>query len=182
MSSASEPGTPGIAWRSDAPATAYLLGRGQIEQVNANPGHALAILVEARRHLGSARLLATTEDVAAAFVMAYDAARKALAAMLAVQGLRAKGGDGGHRVLGELMQAQLPEDKRLLREFDWMRQKRNDTEYREENRPTATMEDVNDAIPAAERIVTLGEQFVEEVRSRSAPPRETSSVADHDGA
>ncbi|GHH70405.1 HEPN domain-containing protein [Promicromonospora soli] len=176
MNSAREPGTTGIAWRPDAPATAYLLERGQIEQVNANPGHALAILAEARKHLGSAQLLATTDDVAAAFVMAYDAARKALAAMLAVQGLRAKGGDGGHRVLGELMQAQLPEDKRLLREFDWMRQKRNDTEYREENRPTATTDDVTDAIPAAERIVELGERFVEEINRRSASPRDISRL------
>lgn len=175
MKSASEPGSE-VAWRPDAPATAYLLGRGQIEQVNANPGHAAAILVEARKHLGSARLLATTDDVAAAFVMAYDAARKSLAAMLAVQGLRAKGGDGGHRVLGELMQAQLPENKQMLREFDWMRQKRNDTEYREENRPTASIEDVVDAIPAAERIVELGELFVAEIRSRSASPGDIPSA------
>lgn len=176
MDNASEPRTTGTAWRPDAPATAYLLERGQIEQVNANPGHALVILAEARKHLSSARLLATTDDVAAAFVTAYDAARKAMAAMLAVQGLRAKGGDGGHRVLGELMQAQLPESKRLLREFDWMRQKRNDTEYREENRPSATMDDVTDAIPAAERIVELGEWFVEEVGRRSASPRDVPST------
>jgi hypothetical protein len=48
-------------------------------------------------HLSSARILSTTEDAAAAFVTAYDAARKSLSAMLAVQGLRARGGDGGHR-------------------------------------------------------------------------------------
>ena len=37
-------------------------------------------------HLSSARILAATEDAAAAFVTAYDAARKSLSAMLAVQG------------------------------------------------------------------------------------------------
>jgi HEPN domain-containing protein len=105
---------------------------------------------------------------------AYDAARKALAAMLAVQGLRAKGGDGGHRVLGELMQAQLPEHKKLLREFDWMRQKRNDTEYREENRPSATIDDVTDAIPAAEQIVELGERFIREA-GQSGSPQDAST-------
>lgn len=175
VNSPSEQSAAELVWRPDAPATAYLLGRGQIELVKANPGHALAILAEARKHLGSARLLATTDDVAAAFVTAYDAARKALAAMLAVQGPRAKGGDGGHRVLGELMQAQLPESRRLLREFDWMRQKRNDTEYREENRPTATLEDVTDAIPAAERIVELAERFLEQIRGRSASARDVRS-------
>lgn len=138
-------------------ATAYLLGRGQIERVAPNPDHAMRILAEARRHLSSARLLATTDDVAAAFVTAYDAARKSLAAMLAAQGLRTKGGDGGHRVLGELMQAQLPDHKRALREFDWMRQKRNETEYSDPEKPTATTNDVADAIVAAERIVGLSE-------------------------
>lgn len=149
-----------IAWRRDAPATDYLIQRGQIERVEPNPDHARAVLEEARRHLASARLLATTDDAAAAFTTAYDAARKALSAMLACQGLRAKGGDGGHRVLGELMQAQLPDQKKLLREFDWMRQTRNDTEYRDPGRPAATSQDVADAIPAAERIVELGERFV----------------------
>jgi HEPN domain-containing protein len=88
-------------------------------------------------HLSSARILATTEDAAAAFVTAYDAARKSLSAMLAVQGLRARGGDGGHRVLSELMQAQLPRHRRILREFDWMRHKRNDTQYPDPDKPTA---------------------------------------------
>lgn len=79
-------------------------------------------------------------------------------------------------MLGELMQAQLPEAKHLLREFDWMRQKRNDTEYREEYRPTATMDDVADAIPAAERIVELAERFLEKTGGVSASPRGTRSI------
>jgi hypothetical protein len=93
-------------------------------------------------HLSSARILAATEDAGAAFVTAYDAARKSLAAMLAVQGLRARGGDGGHRVLSELMQAQLPQHKGTVREFDWMRQKRNDTQYPAPGKPTATANDL----------------------------------------
>ena|SRR5690625_49445 len=149
-----------FAWRPDAPATTYLLDRGQIERVAPNPAHAHKILTEARRHLSSGRLLATTDDVAAAFVTAYDAARKSLSAMLAAQGLRARGGDGGRRVLGDLMQAQLPEHKRVLREFDWMRQKRNDTEYPDPDKPTATANDVADGITAAQRIAELGEQFI----------------------
>jgi hypothetical protein len=96
-----------LGWLPSAPATGFLLDRGQIERIEPNPAHASTILAQARMHLSSARILATTEDAAAAFVTAYDAARKSLSAMLAVQGLRARGGDGGHRVLSELMQAQL---------------------------------------------------------------------------
>jgi HEPN domain-containing protein len=156
-----------LAWLPNAPATGFLLDRGQIERIEPNPAHARAILAQARMHLSSARILAATEDAAAAFATAYDAARKSLSAMLAVQGLRARGGDGGHRVLSELMQAQLPRRRRTLREFDWMRQKRNDTQYPDPDKPTATANDVTDGITAAQRIVELGEQFLELV-TRSA--------------
>ncbi|HET9967296.1 MAG TPA: hypothetical protein VFQ68_03605 [Streptosporangiaceae bacterium] len=97
------PSADDLGWLPDAPATGFLLDRGQIEHVEANPAHARTILAQARMHLSSARILATTEDAAAAFVTAYYAARKSLSAMLAVQGLRARDGDGGHRVLSELM-------------------------------------------------------------------------------
>ncbi|MBO0801898.1 MAG: HEPN domain-containing protein [Nocardiopsaceae bacterium] len=150
-----------LYWLHGAPATEFLLDRGQIERVEANPAHARTILAQARLHLSSARILATTEDAAAAFVTAYDAARKSLSAMLAVQGLRARGGDGGHRVLSELMQAQLPRHRRTLREFDWMRQKRNETQYPAPDKPVATAADVTDGIAGAQRIVELGEQFLE---------------------
>jgi HEPN domain-containing protein len=155
-----------LGWLPDAPATGFLLDRGQIEGVEANPAHARPMLAQARMHLSSARILATTEDTAAAFVTAYDAARKSLSAMLAVQGLRARGGDGGHRVLSELMQAQLPRHKRILREFDWMRQKRNDTQYPDPDKPTATANDVTAGIAAARQIVELGEQFLEHVAAQ----------------
>lgn len=157
-----------LGWVPDAPATGFLLGRGQIERVEPNPGHARTILAQARMHLSSARILSGTDDTAAAFVTAYDAARKSISAMLAAQGLRARGGDGGHRVLGELMQGQLPQHRGTLREFDWMRQKRNDTQYPDPDKPTATANDVTDGIAAAQRIVELGEQFLELVTANPA--------------
>ena len=155
-----------LGWLPDAPATGFLLDRGQVERVEPNLAHARAILAQARLHLSSARILATTEDVGAAFVTAYDAARKSLSAMLAVQGLRTRGGEGGHRVLSELMQAQLPQHKGVVREFDWMRQKRNDTQYPDPDKPTATANDVTDGIAAAQRIVELGERFLEYVTTQ----------------
>lgn len=84
------PSADDLGWLPDAPATGFLLDRGQVERVEANPAHARTILAQARMHLSSARILAATEDAAAAFVTAYDAARKSLSAMLAVQGLRTR--------------------------------------------------------------------------------------------
>ena len=64
------------------------------------------------------------------------------------------------------MRAQLPQHRRTLREFDWMRQTRNDTQYPHPDKPTATPNDVTDGIAAARRIVELGEQFLELVTAQ----------------
>jgi hypothetical protein len=77
------------------------------------------------------------------------------------------------------MQAQLPRHKRTLREFDWMRQKRNDTQYPDPGKPTATANDVTDGIAAAQRIVELGERFLE--RHRPAEDR-AGALVNRDGA
>jgi hypothetical protein len=58
-------------------------------------------------------------------VTAYDAARKALTAILATQGLRAKGGDGGHTVLLDVVRPQFPDHRAVLLRFDWLRNVRN---------------------------------------------------------
>ena len=70
------------------------------------------------------------------------------------------------------MQAQLPQHRRTLREFDWMRQKRNGTRYPDPDKPTATANDVTDGIAAAQRIVELGEQFLQFVTANPAPGQE----------
>jgi hypothetical protein len=65
-----------------------------------------------------------------AFSLAYDAACKALTAILANQGLRPRGSTGGHTVLLDVVLAQLdPPLGNDLREFDWMRHLRNDSAY-----------------------------------------------------
>jgi HEPN domain-containing protein len=164
-----EPAPPpdDLGWRPDAPATEFLLGRGQIERVEPDPAHARDILDQAGLHLESARSLAGTKDVGGSFVMAHDAARKALVAMLAVQGLRAAGGDGGHRVLGELLQAQLPRYRRTIAEFDWMREKRDITQYPERGKPIARPRDVAQGLPCADEIVRLAVRFVEFVAAQA---------------
>ena len=76
-----------LGWLPNAPATGFLLDRGQIERIEPNPAHARTILAQARMHLSSARILAATEDAAAAFVTAA-----------AAQDGRAGPGDGGMRL------------------------------------------------------------------------------------
>lgn len=149
-------------WEQGRTVIEDLLQSGQLERVMASRELADEILGEARNHLESARKLAG-DDTAGAFQMAYDAARKSLAAVLANQGLRAKG-QGAHATLFEAVHAQLhPPLGDTLKSFNWMRPLRNDTEYRSLDRPTATSADVEDATEAAEKIIAVAAKVLSEM-------------------
>ena len=103
-----------------------LIAQGRLERVAPNQEHARALVEQARRVVRSAAGLASTDDTITAFTAAYDAARKALTAILANQGLRPGRGEGGHAVLREAVLAQLePPRQPAVRAFGWMRQTRN---------------------------------------------------------
>jgi uncharacterized protein (UPF0332 family) len=144
----------------------YLVNRGRLERITPRQQTAQHLLRECRRHLASARTLSQTEDLSMAFVTAYDAARKALTAILSVQGLRARGGDGGHAVLLDAVRPQFPDHRQQLQRFDWMRTLRNQSEYPDFDAPTISQQDVTDAIRFGESIVELAELYVAQDRTR----------------
>lgn len=86
-----------------------------------------------------------------AFTAACDGARKALTAVLAVEGLRVRPASGAHRNTG-LAAAHFVDDE-ALGEFDWMRQVCNATEHPDDSRLPATPADVSEGIDAAAAIV-----------------------------
>jgi hypothetical protein len=65
-----------------------MLERGELSRVTANAGLADRLMATARQHVASVRLLADS-DPYLAYVAVYDAIRKALSALLQIQGLRA---------------------------------------------------------------------------------------------
>lgn len=71
-----------------------MLAAGDLENVTASTENAARLLAEAERHLRSAQLVAEA-DPAGGYDLLYAAARKSMAAVLAVQGLRATS-KGGH--------------------------------------------------------------------------------------
>jgi hypothetical protein len=85
------------------PALDDLLARGRLTRIAPNRDLAKVMLAQARAHLASAATI-TDSDPAGAFVLVYDAARKAPAAILVNQGLRA-GGEGAHAVPLDVIQA-----------------------------------------------------------------------------
>lgn len=137
-----------------------LIDRSRLTRVVANRGLAESHLVQARTHLTAA---ATVRDLdpAGAFTLTYDAARLALAAILVNQGLKPRG-EGAHAVLLEVAIAQLePPRQSEMREFDWMRRLRNDTQYPDIGRASATVDDVDQAIPAAQAILDRAARLIE---------------------
>jgi hypothetical protein len=83
-----------VTWARGRARIEQLIADGDLEIVTASQTHAQRLLEEAQRHLRSAEQIAE-DDATGAYQLAYDAARKACSALLAVQGLRATT-KGGH--------------------------------------------------------------------------------------
>lgn len=139
-----------------------MLANRRLERVAVNRDHALGVIDTAERHLRTAAVIAVTDDHGMAFTAAYDGARKALTAVLAIEGLRVRPVGGAHRNTG-LAAAAFVSDG-VLPEFEWLRQVRNATEYPDEDRPTATKQDVAEAQVAASSIVAACARYVRRQR------------------
>jgi hypothetical protein len=144
-------------WEQGRATVDDLIQRREVEKVPASAEHAQAELAQARQHLASAKLLVDVDPVGA-YSLAYDAARKALAAVLMNQGLRATS-RGGHVAVYETVKAQLdPPLGGVLRPFSRMRIRRNESEYRSAEAPAITPEEVSGDLPKAQAIIDLAEK------------------------
>ncbi len=149
-------------WDQGRASVERLLSSARLEPVAPNRPLTDLMLEQADAHLASAQTLAIP-DPTGAFQLAYDAARKALAALLANQGLRPKG-LGAHLALYEVARAQLhPPMGPVFEPFDWMRRLRNSTEYPDTDRPVAASADVDEAIPAARAIINAVRNVLDEM-------------------
>lgn len=79
---------------------ARMLANRRLERVAVNRDYAVTVIEMAKQHVRTAEALAGSDDQAMAFTAAYDAARKALVAVLATKGLRVRPVGGAHRNTG----------------------------------------------------------------------------------
>ncbi|WP_285725870.1 HEPN domain-containing protein [Psychromicrobium xiongbiense] len=135
-----------------------MVANRRLERVAVNREHAFSVMGMAELHVSTAAVLAQTNDHAMAFTAAYDGARKALAAVLAIEGLRVRPTGGAHRNTGSAAAVFVQDES--LEEFEWMRQVRNATEYPDDDHPTATKQDVAEAIEAASAMVEACARYV----------------------
>ncbi|MEU8624314.1 hypothetical protein [Streptomyces sp. NPDC048669] len=146
-------------WNQGRSTVDALVDSGGLERVPASRQAAEAELIRAHTHVGSARQLAAT-DPEGAYTLAYDAARRALAAVLQNQGLRATS-RGGHTVIYEAVRAQLdPPLGSMLRPFNRMRARRNEVEYRSSEAPSVTPEEVAADLAKVEALIELAEKAI----------------------
>ncbi len=92
-----------------------------IERVAPDVEHSKRLLAQSENHLHSA-VVSQNHDLEGAYALLYDAARKALSAILSIHGLRATS-FGGHSILCEVLSEFYIDDApRLLKPFDRMRE------------------------------------------------------------
>ena len=146
-------------WEQGRTTIDALLADRRLERVASSRELADTLLDQAHRHLETAAGNVGS-DPTGCFQLSYDAARKALAAVLANQGLRSRG-DGAHAVLLTAALAQLdPPMGRDLRHFDWLRRTRNSAEYPMPETPPITAADAKDALPLARAIVAIADRAI----------------------
>lgn len=106
-----------------------LRNRGLVESVNPDRATAERWLDDAERHLEAARQIAEL-DPTGSYVLAYDAARKSLAAALLMDGHRVLSRRGAHQAIAEYSDWLAAETgEQALTRFDRMRRDRNRSEY-----------------------------------------------------
>ena len=151
-----------MRWEQGRTVIDALLDTRDLERVPPSAGHAAELIGQARKHVASAQRIAD-DDPAGAFQLLYDAARKALCAILENQGLRPTS-RGGHIAVLEAVSAQLdPPMGRVLRPFDRLRRQRNNAEYPRQDTPTLTTDDVTRDIPKIEDMVDLAVRVIDQM-------------------
>lgn len=136
-----------------------LISEKKLQRIPADRGRADALVEVARRHLSSAAAVVDS-DLEGSYALAYDAARKAMTAYLAVQGLRPTQA-GGHVVLTEAARAQLGDRAREMTDtFERMRRQRAQVEYPADF-VQITKQDVEEDIGKAGEIVGKVEQLLD---------------------
>lgn len=148
-----------MTWERGSGAVQRLIHDGELERVTASRSQAELMLDDARRHIASAKTIASADPLGA-YVLAYDAARKAIAAILEAQGLRATS-KGGHIVLFDAAMAQFdPPLGKLIRPFNRMRIRRNQVEYASSSNPSVTTEEVLGDLDKSEALIELAEKVL----------------------
>jgi hypothetical protein len=151
-----------MRWQQGRESLGDMLARGELERVPASRDHADLLLGQAHQHLSSAEAIADS-DASGAYQLLYDATRKAMAAVLENQGLRATS-RGGHIAVRDALTAQLvPPLGSVLRPFDRIRRRRNQAEYPATDSPAFSPDEVARDLPKAREMVDVAVKLLDQM-------------------
>lgn len=137
-----------------------LLAERKLERVAASEEMAQYLLVAAAQHIESASLIVEA-DPTGSYQLSYDGSRKALTAVLQIQGLRPTS-NGGHYVIEECLKAQLIKAGRgIVDKFSVMRRLRNDNEYPQQPEDAVVAEEALEQIRDAREVLDGASRLVE---------------------
>lgn len=163
-----------MSWQRGRATIDRLLAEGELESVTASPELAERLMDDAVRHLASADAIRAS-DLNGAYQLAYDAARKACAALLAPQGLRATT-RGGHVAVQDAVREQFNGDGgfNAFRALSRLRRTRAAREYPDPTTPTTTPTELEDGLAAATEIVAAARQLLDSGRIDRFVPGEAA--------
>lgn len=149
-----------MSWQRGRTEIERLIADGELEKVSPSTDVGERLLEDAAAHLRLARK-GVEDDAAGALQLSYDAARKASAALLAVQGLRATT-RGGHVAVIDAVRAQFNDrtGMQVFGKIHRLRRRRNETEYPSADSPGVRQEDADYAMSVAEETVRAVQQLL----------------------
>lgn len=145
-------------WKRGESEVEALLAAGELQKLTGAAANGERLLEKATVTLTTARSAIET-DPDSAFVLAYDAARQALTALLAHQGLRPTT-RGGHYAVEQAARAQFGPG---FRQFGALRRRRNELEYPERPGDDATQDEATEAVANAEAILTAAKGLLDQL-------------------
>lgn len=145
-------------WQRGQAEVEALIAAGDLQKLIGDAANGERLLAKAAVTVETARS-AIASDPDSAFVLAYDAARQALTALLAHQGLRPTT-KGGHYAVEQAARAQFGPG---FRQFGALRRRRNELEYPERPGDDSNVEEATDAVDHAQTIITAAQGLLDQL-------------------
>jgi hypothetical protein len=152
-----------LRWEQGRALIDGLIVDNRLQRVPANADLAHSYLDQSRAHLDVSEANVERDPIGS-FQLAYDAARKALASLLLMQGLRPTS-SGGHIAVYDAVLAQFGTGvmTETIRPFASMRRLRNTTEYPSLDQPVATDDDARRAQAQARAMLEMSERLIDQL-------------------
>lgn len=153
-----------MTWERGRADIERLIADGELERVTPSHEVATRLLADADAHIALASK-GIEDDPAGALQLSYDAARKASAALLAVQGVRATT-KGGHIAVIDAVKAQFNDrgGMEIFGRLHALRRRRNRTEYPDLDSPGVNEDDARQALETAGGAVDAAKRLIDSGR------------------